>query len=251
MGLSRGTRIRLVWRSFLAQGSWNYRTLIGTGFAVLLLPSLRRLHGDPEALEEAVRRHSVLFNSHPYFTPLAAGAVLRLEEEGTDPALVARFKDALRGPLGAIGDQLVWRSWRPAAVLLGMALWLAGLPWWLAVGSFLCVHNALHLWLRVWGVGAGYDAGLDLGSALRSVNFNALSRRAAGVGAVLCGFCVALLAVYATRAGGAEPVLAGVLGLGAAAAVAGGLFLGPRARRAGWLVVTLAWVAHALWALAS
>jgi mannose PTS system EIID component len=249
--LAPGRRLSLAARSLLTQGSWNYRTLIGTGFAFLLLPSLRRIHPSEEALGEATRRHAELFNSHPYFTPVAAGAVLRLEEDGTDPAMIRRFKDAVRGPLGAIGDQLIWRSWRPAALLLGMALLLAGAPWWLAVGAFLLAYNALHLWLRVWGVEVGYRAGLDLGSALRSVDFTRLARRASGVGAVLCGFCAALLTMNAVRAGGTERPVALALGALAAGAVAMGLHLGPRARRAGWLAIALAWVGFSLSAIAS
>jgi mannose PTS system EIID component len=244
-------RIALVARSLVAQGSWNYRTLIGTGFAFLLHPWLRRLYPDGQALHEASNRHAMLFNSHPYLTPVAAGAVLRLEEEGTDPALISRFKDAVRGPLGAIGDQLVWRSWRPATLLLGMALLLAGLPWWVAIGSFLCVYNALHLWLRGWGVRAGYRAGLGLGSALRAVDFARLSRLAGAAGAFLCGFCVALLVLAASRSGGGDVGLSAVLALLGVGAVVGGGLLGARARRAGWLSTAAAWVLFALLGLAA
>jgi hypothetical protein len=45
-----GCRARGVWhvflRSFAIQGSWNYRTLQGSGFAFALMPVLRYVHGD-------------------------------------------------------------------------------------------------------------------------------------------------------------------------------------------------------------
>ncbi len=101
--LSRRTRLALFLRSFSVQGSWNYQTLIGTGFAFLLLPALRRVYrGEEEALREAVARHSELFNSHPYLVTVAAGAVARLEEERTPPEVIRRFKSALRGCLGSL-----------------------------------------------------------------------------------------------------------------------------------------------------
>ena len=68
-------------RSFLIQGSWNNRTMIGGGFAFALLPILRRVHrGDPEAFREALQRHSEHFNAHPYLANLALGAASRMAE---------------------------------------------------------------------------------------------------------------------------------------------------------------------------
>ena len=45
-------RAAMILRSFAVQGSWNYRTLIGAGFAFALLPALRALYGrDPDGIE--------------------------------------------------------------------------------------------------------------------------------------------------------------------------------------------------------
>ena len=33
-------------RSLVIQGVWNYRTMLGTGFAFALLPTLKRVYGD-------------------------------------------------------------------------------------------------------------------------------------------------------------------------------------------------------------
>ena len=140
-------------RSFAVQGSWNYETLIGTGFAFSLLPVLRKLYaGDEEALRAAIARHNSLFNSHPYLATIAMGAVARLEADGADPKTIDRFKIAMRGSLGSMGDQLVWCAWRPASALLGVLLLLAGATWWVAIAAFLVVYNAMHLGLRAWGL---------------------------------------------------------------------------------------------------
>ncbi len=231
-----GVRRALLLRSFLIQGSWNYHTLIGTGFAFVLLPALRYIfRGDPEALQQAVERHSRVFNSHPYLVGIAAGAVARMEAEGTAPELLGRFKDALRSSLGAIGDQLVWSAWRPAAALLAIGLLLVGAPWWFAVAVFLIVYNALHLWVRVWALDVGIRAGLSVGQVLRAAPLQRLSHLAADAGALLAGFCATL----AVAAVGAEP-----LELAAFVAVAvSGIALGMHARWIVWIVLALAWAA--------
>jgi mannose PTS system EIID component len=229
-------RRALLLRSFLAQGSWNYETLIGTGFAFVLLPVLRHVYrSDPDAFRAAVLRHMEVFNSHPYLTPLAAGAIARLELEGTAPEVITRFKDALRSSLGALGDQLVWLSWRPAAALLAIALLLFGLPWWLAVGAFLVSYNLVHLWLRIWGLRRGLEEGLGVGRVIREAPLASWGRRAVNLGAFLAGVC-SVLAI--ARAGDA------VLEISVAALlVAAGLWLGLRLRRPAFAALVLVWVA--------
>jgi mannose/fructose/N-acetylgalactosamine-specific phosphotransferase system component IID len=220
-------------RGLAVQGSWNYHTLIGTGLAFVLVPALRRVYrDDPAALRQALGRHCELFNSHPYLAGVAAGAIARLEAEGSPPETVARFKAALRGSLGTLGDRLVWLMWRPMSVLLGLGLLLAGAPWWAGVLAFLLVFNALHLWLRVWGLHAGLREGLAIGSALRRVPFQPLGDRAAQVGAVLAGFA----AVSAGTVDGTRPwEWLAALGAGAA-----GIALGPRVRPIAALAMLLA-----------
>lgn len=211
-------------RSFAVQGSWNYRTLIGTGLAFVLLPALRHVHGgDADRLRAAVGRHAELFNAHPYLATVAAGAIARLEADGAPPELVLRFKNAIRGSLGSMGDRLVWLTWRPACALLMVALLLAGAPWWAAVAAFLVSYNALHLWLRAWGLAAGLRDGLQVARALREAPFERLGERAAAAGAFLAGFAAVLAVGW-----GGQPGLP-YAGLGVVA-LAAGVLLGPRVR---------------------
>jgi PTS system mannose-specific IID component len=211
-------------RSFAVQGSWNYRTLIGTGMAFVLAPALRHLHGaDGPRLREATGRHAELFNAHPYLATLAAGAIARLEADGAPPELIGRFKAAVRGSLGSLGDRLVWLVWRPTTALLMVALLLAGLPWWLAVSAFVASYNALHLWLRVWGLRTGLREGLQVARALREAPFERIGERASDVGAFLSGFA----AVLAVGSGGRNGWDYFALGL---VALVAGVMLGPRVR---------------------
>ena len=166
--LPRPVRRAMLLRSLAVQGSWNYQTLIGTGLAFVLAPALRHVYADdPAKLREALARHAALFNAHPYLAALAAGALARLEADGVPPETIDRFKSAVRGSLGSMGDRLVWLMWRPACALLMVALLLAGAGWWIAVLAFLAAYNALHLWMRIWGLDAGWRDGLQVGRALR------------------------------------------------------------------------------------
>ncbi|WP_420129977.1 PTS system mannose/fructose/sorbose family transporter subunit IID [Longimicrobium sp.] len=222
--LPRSVRRAMLLRSLAVQGSWNYQTLIGTGMAFVLAPALRHVYADdPAKLREALARHAALFNAHPYLAGVAAGALARLEADGVPPELIDRFKSAVRGSLGSMGDRLVWLTWRPACALLMVALLLAGAGWWIAVLAFLIAYNALHLWMRVWGLNAGWRDGLQVARALREAPFERLGDRAGDAGAVLSGFA----AVLAIGWGGEPGIPYAAVG---ALALAAGIMLGPRVR---------------------
>ena len=219
-------RLRVFLRSFAIQGSWNYRTLLGTGFAFALLPVLRHVYRERTALHAAVDRHAALFNSHPYLAGIALGAVARLEAEGAAPELIERFKAALRGSLGQLGDRLVWAGWRPACVLLALVVLLAGLPWWAALAVFLAVYNAGHLALRWWALRIGFESGRQVAERVRGAGLEVLRERIATGGALCLGAALPLLIA---RGVGPEPVA----GWGSALAVAGaalGIHFGARIR---------------------
>jgi PTS system mannose-specific IID component len=181
-------------RSFAIQGSWNYRTLIGGGFAFALLPALRSIyHRDPEARDAAVQRHVHIFNSHPYVVGVALGAVAELEAERVDPDVIDRFKTAVRGALGSLGDALVWAGWRPACALLGLVIVFAGASWWVGPAVFLVVYNAGHIALRTWGFRVGFRHGRKVGDVLRRANLARVQRDVARAGAVLLGLALPLM----------------------------------------------------------
>ncbi len=191
-----GVPTTVLLRSFAIQGSWNYRTLIGTGFVFALLPVLqRRFHDDPAALDRAIRRHAGLFNSHPYLAGMALGAVARMEVESTDPALVDRFKTAVRGSLGSLGDRLVWAGWRPLCLLIALTLLAAGAPWWVAVAAFLTVYNIGHIGLRLWSFRMGVENGLRVGEKLRLSLVVPAQRLTGTIGPFLVGLLLPLAAV--------------------------------------------------------
>lgn len=218
MRLTGGAGLAMLVRSFAVQASWNYRTFIGTGFCFVLLPVLRLVHGRGDRLQDAVRRHSGIFNSHPYLVGIAAGAVARLEAEGADPRLTERFKAAVRGSLGSLGDRLVWAGWRPVCALLAVAGALAGASWWLAGLLFLVLYNMGHLAVRIGGFQLGLRHGTNVAERLRTLPLDRVQRSLWHAGAFLVGVLAPLVA------GGeltAERLPAGWILIGALATMAG------------------------------
>lgn len=186
--LSRRAIMSTFMRSFLVQGSWNYHTMLGTGFAFAMLPGLRRIFDDDaQAMDASVRRHLDHFNAHPYLANVALGAALRLEADGADAQTVRRFKTAVRGPLGGLGDSLVWAAWLPTVSMAGLALWWIGLPVWVVVGLFLILYNAGHLALRIWGFRSGLRDGRDVARALSEARLAQLGERIKSIASLLVG----------------------------------------------------------------
>jgi len=171
----------MLMRSLLIQGAWNYRTMLGSGFAFALLPTLKRVYGkDPEELARAIERHSEHFNAHPYLAPIALGAVARLETDQVDGDTVRRFRTAVRAPLGGLGDTLVWATWLPLVAVCSLVLYWFGVPGGVVVLAFVVVYNLGHLGLRAWGLRLGLDAGRDVGARLTAVDLGGWARRLQG-----------------------------------------------------------------------
>jgi PTS system mannose-specific IID component len=168
-------------------------------------------------------------------TSVALGAALKLESEGADPETVRRFKLAVRGPLGSLGDRLVWATWLPSVSLLALAIYWMGLPGWVAVVVFLVIYNAGHVGLRLWAFRIGLTEGRDIGVKLAGADISGLASRLQKVVAFLLGALVGAMLFGGQGLGAAGPtwiVLAGT------AAIAG-LLVGHRAWRPAAVTIVL------------
>jgi PTS system mannose-specific IID component len=169
-------------------------------------------------------------------TNLALGAAVRLEAEGADADTVRRFKLAVRGPLGSLGDALVWATWLPAVSLLALTLYWMGVPGWIAVTTFLVVYNVGHLGLRLWAFRVGLANGREVGGRLAEADLGGWTARLQGVGSLLLGGLVG-----AVLGGGEGLRAAGPawIVIAAAAGVAG-LLAGHRSWRPAAVTVVIA-----------
>jgi len=233
MGSLRG-RIRLLFRSFLIQGSWNYRTLLGSGLAWALGPASgqpsipgRGTEGGEASEGLEVARAAEPFNSHPYLSPIALGALTRVRRDGVESARIRDFRQALRSPLGGLGDSLVWGAWRPVCLLgAGTIALVGGSPALVTIG-FLLAYNLVHFALRVRGLRVGLESGLSVATGIRGMALPTWTERIRTGGVILLGFALGLL-------GGRAALIPGLGPLGVAGGVLlflGGLSGGDRVRR--------------------
>ena len=162
------TRLAMFVRLLAIQGAWNYETLLGNGIGFCVEPALRLLPGGQggDAYRAALARQSQYFNAHPYMAAVAVGALARAELDGEAPARIERFRTALCGPLGSVGDRLVWAAWLPACSIAALAAFGFGVGTAGVLLVFLGIYNAGHIALRAWGLSAGLDHGMKVASAL-------------------------------------------------------------------------------------
>lgn len=220
-------------RSLLVQAAWNYRTMLGCGMAFALLP-LRRYLGrtSPGREQLDLELHAAHFNAHPYLASAALGSLARMEVEDVPGETITRFRDAVRGPLGALGDRLVWAAWLPFCAVLGLgALWAGANPW-VAVAVFLGLYNAGHVFLRVRGYLFGWAEGPRLGMRLRESGVPGLARRVERLLMVALGLMIGVLSASGVPHGAGTD-----LHLPGAVALAVGALMGPRAWKPAAVVV--------------
>ncbi len=207
-------------RSFFLQTWWNYERMQNIGFAFSIVPLLRRLHASKQNLRRAVRRHLAFFNTHPYFSTIVMGVVYAKEEgrgdrlEHEDPTLTV-LKDSMGGAFGAIGDHVIWGTWRPfcAVMALGVGLLVAypGLgtfqrsffdtpapgicaQWW--VVGFISVFNSIHLWLRWRGLQKAVHDGPMVVRWVQSLHLQAWAAQIRRIGLLLTA---GIILVYLAR----------------------------------------------------
>ena len=196
--LSAVPRVRLPWharaamllRLFAIQGSWNYETLLGNGIGFCIEPALRYLPGGIHTpqFKQALARQSTYFNAHPYLASVAVGALARAELDGEPPEKIERFRTALAGPLGSVGDRLIWAAWLPLSSLVALTVFGMGGGVLAVLLTFLGLYNAGHIALRIWGLHMGWTHGMRVAHALN----NPVLRRGPQVIAPLAAFAAGL-----------------------------------------------------------
>jgi PTS system mannose-specific IID component len=187
-----GDKLRLLWRSLFVQVFWNYRTLQGEGFLFALLPFLRRYEPDSEKRRHLMKLSSGFMNTHPCLAPMAMGAILRRMADGGkfDEQQWHGWREGLCGPLGTLGDRLIWDGWKPFVFIVAAnSLLLFGssraiLPISLAI---LLVYNGPLWGFRLWGFDEGWRLGPDVLRSIERPLFDRAQVWIERIGALLLG----------------------------------------------------------------
>jgi len=200
-------------RTLLLQASWNYERLVGVGLAFSSEPLLRDLPGgtEGERYNAALRRAVQHFNGHPYLIGLAVGALARTEHDAIPIEKMQRLRTALAGPLGSVGDKLIWAGLLPvcSAIALVLAVWVSPAA---AVLSFLVLYNLVHFALRFWGLSAGWNSGLRVAQRLGAPAIKWGLRIAGPFAALSLGFALPIVAAWLVRhLDGSELMAAGLI----------------------------------------
>lgn len=230
------TRAAMFLRLLAVQGAWNYETLMGNGIAFAVEPALRLLPGgrNGEAYRAAMARQNGYFNANPYLAGIAVGALANAELSGEATDRIERFHTACCGPLGSVGDRLVWAGWLPACSLLALVAFGLGLGPAGVVLLFLGSFNLGTMALRAWGLRAGYRDGLRVASALGAPLLRKGPAQVARASALLAGIAIPL--AVRGMIGPARGVLEIVFAAAAVGAVALARFHG---RVEGWRIAVV------------
>ena len=198
------TFIRMFFHSLFIQAVWNYKSMVSVGFTFGLWAKCQNLFTEKSEKVAFLKRHLSFFNTHPYMAPYAIGAIARLEEDRIktgkpDLESIEKLKNALIGPLGAIGDQVFWQSIKPAVTLFG----LLGLILSTQLQSrlfilllIMLVYNIPHFIIRYRGAKIGYEQGFSVYKYVKIDKFKKLINGFKIIGALSLGV---LLTVFITK----------------------------------------------------
>ena len=179
---------KMIFRSLFLQSSFNYERMQAGGWLYSLMPALKKVHKKKDELSAAMKRHLEFFNTHPFLITPVLGIIAAMEEKKEDPQMIRSIKVALMGPLGGIGDALLWMTLLPITAGIGVSLAKQGN----ASGPivFFLLFNAVHLVLRVGGMFYGYYTGVQALKKLKA-GAKAISRAASILGVTVIGGLIA------------------------------------------------------------
>ncbi|MBW8772541.1 MAG: PTS system mannose/fructose/sorbose family transporter subunit IID [Gemmatimonadetes bacterium] len=182
---------RTVARLLGVQSGWTYERMGGIGVA-FAARSLLEERVPAERRDEAIARSAEFFNSHPWLAGLAVGAEVRAEQDAVAPEQIRRLRTALGGPLGALGDRVIWAGIFP--LLSGVAIIGALVLGWIVPVAAVGLAFVVRLEMTRWALACGLESGMSVAAVLKR---SVLSRFGVSLGlaaAVAVGLAVPVFA---------------------------------------------------------
>ena len=193
--LNKRDLMKVFWRSFTMEWTWNYERQANLGYGFAMVPILEKLYKDkPEEKAEALQRHLEFFNTTPHVSTLILGISSAMEEQNSaqedfDTSSINNVKVGLMGPLAGIGDSLLWGTLRIIATGIGTSLALQGNI--LGPILFLLIFNIPHIILRYicmmggYKLGAGFLSKMQQGGLMDKVTYGASIVGLMSIGAMI------------------------------------------------------------------
>ena len=152
-------------RSTFLLGSFNFERMQSIGFAVSMIPAIKRFYTKKEDQAEALTRHLEFFNTQPWVASSILGVTAALEREKAagqdiDEAAITNVKVGLMGPLAGVGDPIFWGTARIVLAALGASLAVTGNI--LGPLLFFFGMTAIRWATRWYGFKYGYEKGTQI-----------------------------------------------------------------------------------------
>lgn len=188
--LDKKTINRMVWKSTMLQASFNYERMQAAGWLWSILPGLRKIHTNDEDLSISMAHNLEFFNTHTYTVTFVMGIVLSLEQQKADINTIRSVRVAAMGPLGGIGDALIWFTLMPitAGITASMAMegnLMGPILYFIIVFG---VQMALRYWLLNWAYSLGTSAVSILTKYAKEFTHAASMLGVFVVGALTCNY---------------------------------------------------------------
>ncbi|MDF9825461.1 PTS system N-acetylgalactosamine-specific IID component [Breznakia sp. PF5-3] len=188
--LDKKTLNKIMWKSLMLQASFNYERMQAAGWLWAMLPGLEKIHTDKNDLSASMKHNLEFFNTHTYTVTFVMGIVLSLEQQKADINTIRSVRVAAMGPLGGIGDAMIWFTLMPIAAGITATMAIDGN----VIGPILYfiivfgAQMALRYWLLNWSYALGRTAVSMLTNYAKEFTHAASMLGVFVVGALTCNY---------------------------------------------------------------
>lgn len=155
--------LRIFWRSWMLDSSWNYERQQNMGYSYAISPVVEKVY-EPgsEKQQRAYARTLDFMAITPQLSTLLLGINAAMEEENAanpafDDSSITAVKTSLMGPLAGIGDSLIAGTLRVIGTGIAIGFAQQGSP--LGAILLLLIFNIPGLLIRWFGLKMGYRYG--------------------------------------------------------------------------------------------
>lgn len=191
--LTKGDYMSTYVRSTFLLGSFNFERMQAIGFAVSMIPAIKRFYTAKEDQAAALSRHLEFFNTQPWIASPILGVTAAMERqkaagEDIDEAAITNVKVGLMGPLAGVGDPIFWGTARPVLAALGASIALSGN----ILGPLLFFFGLMIIRMvtRWYGFKIGYEKGVEIVSEVGGNTLRRFTQIASIVGLFVMGSLV-------------------------------------------------------------